>query len=379
MGRALKILSVGHSYVVSMNRSILRELACDPEFSVTIGAPKVFKGSLRPISIEPEPENSKIDLRPLDVYLTQKMHIFSYNPMQLHQLFKENFDLAHFWEEPYILSGFELTRFAKRSGTPYLFRTAQSLIKNYVIPFSYFENLSLKDAKAFVAGGHLVYQAMREKGWTLPGKVLTLAVDTKRFKPFTSEQKKEKRKELKLKGPVIGYLGRLSEEKGCDLFMEALGALKDLPWSFLIMGSGPYKEKILTWVKEQGLNDRVQLVLLKHDEVPQVLPVCDLLICPSQTRPFWKEQFGRMIVEAFASGVPVMGSDSGEIPRVIDEAGVVLPEDKPQLWRDEIKKFLLQPEVFQAFREKGFARVNQFSAQTIAEQYKSFYRQVINA
>lgn len=374
MAEKIKVLSVGHSYVVAMNRAILRELAEDPDFEVTVGAPSLFKGSLRTVEIEPEPQGSKLNLVPVRAHMTQKMHIFAYDHFDLKTLFQNPFDCAHFWEEPYIFAGYQLGRMAHKKKIPFLFRTAQSLIKKYIMPFRYFEKKTLKEASRFVAGGHLVYQAMRDKGWTKPGQVITLAVDTEAFKPFDDIQKKKRRDELGLQGPVIGYLGRLSEEKGCDLFMDVLTQLKEKPWSFLVMGSGPYKEKIETWAKFHGLEDRVKVLLVKHQDVPNYLPVCDLLICPSQTRKFWKEQFGRMIVEAFSAGVPVMGSDSGEIPRVIGDAGVVLPEADNHAWREAIESFLNSPESYKSLIEKGLERVHLYSAKTIANQYKEVYR-----
>lgn len=374
MGKKIKILSVGHSYVVSLNRAILREIAEDPDFSVTVGAPSEFKGSLRTIPMEPEPVHSRLNLRPIDAFLTSKMHFFFYNPLQLRKLFSENYDCAHFWEEPYIHSGYQLAKTAAARKIPYLFRTAQSLVKNYAFPFSHFEKQSVAHAQTWVAGGHLVFEAMNSKGWGKTGQVLTLAVDTNSFKPLAENQKQALRIQKNLQYPVIGYLGRLSEEKGCDLFMNVLGQLKHLPWSFLVMGSGPYDEKIRAWARREGLADRVQVQLFKHDEVPQVLPVCDLLICPSQTRSFWKEQFGRMIVEAFAAGVPVMGSDSGEIPRVIGDAGIVLPESDPASWKSSLEAFLKNPQTLEPLIAKGLQRSQIYSAKSIAESYKSLYR-----
>lgn len=374
MGKKIRIVSVGHSYVVSLNRSILREIAEDPEFEVTVGSPKMFKGSLRTIGLEPEPAHSKLKVVGIDAFLTSKMHLFFYHPLQLKKLLGQSFDCAHFWEEPYILSGYQLTQSASTHKIPYLFRTAQSLIKNYAFPFNYFEKKSLKRAKSWVAGGHLVFQAMKDKGWEIPGQVLTLAVDTNSFKPFSDSEKESVRKKLGLQSPVIGYLGRLSEEKGCDLFMDVLSQLKHLPWSFLVMGSGPYEEKIRNWSVKEGLQERVKIQLFKHDEVPKVLPVCDLLICPSQTRKFWKEQFGRMIVEAFASGVPVIGSNSGEIPRVIGDAGIALDESDSAAWKYQIQRFLQNPKEFSEYREKGLERSHLYSAKSIAENYKKLYR-----
>jgi glycosyltransferase involved in cell wall biosynthesis len=377
MKKPVKVLSIGHSYVVAMNRSILREIAEDPDFDVTVAAPKLFKGSLRTIAAEPEPEGSKLKLETIDAYFTNKMHIFTYDHFQLKKLFLQKFDLVHAWEEPYIFSGFQVARMAYKTKTPYAFRTAQSLVKSYIYPFNHFEKKSFSWAKRWIAGGNLVYQAMVDKGLNPEeGRVLTLAVDTTQFKAFDDLEKKKIADSLELKSPIVGYLGRLSEEKGCDLFMNVLGRLKNQSWSLLVMGSGPYKEKIETWAKKEGLQDRVKVCLFKHDEVPHVLPVCDLLICPSQTRKFWKEQFGRMVVEAFASGVPVMASDSGEIPRVVGDAGVILPESDEEEWGKALREFFSNPAGFKKYSDRGLERVHQFSAKAIAEEYKEFYREL---
>ena len=55
----------------------------------------------------------------------------------------------------------------------------------------------------------------------------------------------------------------------------------------------------------------------------------DLLCAPSRTTPRWREQFGRMLIEAMACGVPVIASPSGEIPYVVGDAGVLVPEGDP--------------------------------------------------
>jgi glycosyltransferase involved in cell wall biosynthesis len=47
----------------------------------------------------------------------------------------------------------------------------------------------------------------------------------------------------------------------------------------------------------------------------------DVLVVPSKTVPSWKEQFGRVVVEALACGVPVIASDSGELPNLVNETG----------------------------------------------------------
>lgn len=382
---SLRVLSIGHSYVVRMNRGILREIAADKSYDVTVVGPESFQGSLRPLSFEPEPAGSPLKVQTLPAYWTQKMHFFAYDPRALKKIFSQKYDVLHLWEEPYIFAGYQVARQAKRSSVPFCVRTAQSLVKKYPFPFCHFEKKVFHWSKDWVAGGQLVHEAMVKKGWArscrggTKGQVLSLAVDTNEFKPYTSSEKVEKQKELGLSGPVLGFLGRLEEEKGLDLLMTSLESLRDQPWSFLVMGAGSYQAKIEKWAHDQGFSHRVQVRLLKHNEVPGVLPACDLLLCPSQTRSFWKEQFGRMIVEAFAAGVPVLGSDSGEIPRVIGEAGGILPENQPHRWTEEIHRLIGDPKDREQWKDRGLLRAEEFSAKALAEKYKKFYHQLASS
>ena len=114
--------------------------------------------------------------------------------------------------------------------------------------------------------------------------------------------------------------------------------------------------------------------LFRHDEVPEVLPAADVLIAPSQTRSNWKEQFGRMVVEAFASGVPVIGSDSGEIPHVVGEAGLIVGESDVKGWAEAVQKVLSDSDLANNLKSKGLERVHQYSAKGVMGGYIEFYR-----
>ena len=63
-----------------------------------------------------------------------------------------------------------------------------------------------------------------------------------------------------------------------------------------------------------------------HDDVPEHLNAMDVMCAPSQTTARWREQFGRMLIEAMACGVPVLASRSGEIPHVVGDAGLLVDE-----------------------------------------------------
>src|SRR5439155_1924103 len=137
----------------------------------------------------------------------------------------------------------------------------------------------------------------------------------------------------KTDGPlVVGYLGRFVPEKGVGLLTRVLDRL-ERPWRALFVGGGPLLGELQTWAA--GHADRVRVVSgVPHAEVPGYINAMDVLAAPSQTMPRWKEQLGRMILEAFACGVPVIASDSGEIPYVVADAGRVIGEADETSWRD---------------------------------------------
>lgn len=114
---------------------------------------------------------------------------------------------------------------------------------------------------------------------------------------------------------------------GCSLrvAVDQLGKTSQGKITVLMMGKGELEQAIRSRCTRLGL----KLVLLparKNDEVAQVMNAMDALVLPTHTKPPIKEQFGRVLAEAMACGVPVIGSDCGEIPNVIGDAGLVFPE-----------------------------------------------------
>ncbi len=373
----MRILTIGHSYCVALNRAVVREVAANPEFQVTVAAPSYFHGDLRPIVMEPEPPGSPLRLVPLGTTLSRFIHIFRYDARALRALLRDHqFDLVHAWEEPYILAGYQIAHALKHSSARFCFRTAQSYIKSYPPPFGYFERTALSRAQGWIAGAGLVFEAMVKKGFPeQKGRILNLAVDLSEFRPLASAERTGVLRELGLKAPVIGFVGRLTKAKGLDVLMQAMEQIgASRPWSLLLLGSGEYQEKVQAWAEKQGWPDRVRVKLAKHAEVPRYLGSMDLMVAPSQTMNNWREQFGRMLIEAFACGVPVIGSDSGEIPHVIGSAGRVVPEADAAAWAQAITQLLDHPEERDTLRNCGLSRATQFSTATIAKKYREYYR-----
>jgi glycosyltransferase involved in cell wall biosynthesis len=141
----------------------------------------------------------------------------------------------------------------------------------------------------------------------------------------------------------------------------------------LLLGSGEYKQKVQQWAADRGWSNRVKILLANHSDVPRFLGSMDMMVAPSQTMKNWREQFGRMIIEAFACGVPVIGSDSGEIPLVIGEAGRVVAEADASAWAKTIAELLASPDLREQLRSCGFSRAPRYSVATIAQQYRDYY------
>lgn len=138
--------------------------------------------------------------------------------------------------------------------------------------------------------------------------------------------------------------------------MRVLNTLQT-PWRALFVGTGPMEAPLRAWAKRYPDSVRI-CTHVKHNEVPQYLNAMDVLCAPSQTMPNWREQFGRMLIEAFACGVPVIGSDSGEIPHVIQDAGVVVGEKDEQGWAIAISDLLNSPSRRQELASIGLHRAH---------------------
>lgn len=364
-----KVLTIGHSYVVALNRSLMRELDALGNVEVTVLAPQFFHGDLRSLNMEPEPQGSSLRVHPIRCFVTSRIHFFWYDPGQLAQfLDSEKFDFIYLWEEAYILSGYQVARAAQKRGIPYAIYSCQNIFKKYPWPFSHFEKNVLAGTSQAWGCGLLVDEVMKKKGHADKSRVVPFPVDLEHFHVLAPARKQAKRQDLKIHADhLIGFMGRLTPEKGCDLFLNMLSRLpKDLSWQALLLGSGPMEPALREQIRALGFADRLQIRQVHHGEVPEVLGAFDVLVAPSQPTSFWEEQFGRMIVEAFACGVPVIGSRSGEIPHVIGEAGIVVDPQDLQGWVDATRKVLTEPSVARVLTEQGLQRAQMYSARALA-------------
>ena len=114
-------------------------------------------------------------------------------------------------------------------------------------------------------------------------------------------------------------------------------------------------------------------------DVPHEMQQMDVFVLPSLTRPNWMEQFGRVLIEAMACETPVIGSSSGEIPRVIDDAGLVFQEGNVRELSACIRLLMDDPELHARLAVRGRQRVvEHYTQQRIAQQIYEAYQEVMD-
>ncbi|MEM1417033.1 MAG: glycosyltransferase family 4 protein [Myxococcota bacterium] len=374
-----RILTIGHSYCVALNRRLADEMhrRCPPGWTVEAAAPAFFHGDLRPVPFEPSPPGGA-ETTQLRVFGSRSPHAFVYHPKAL-GLLRRGWDLVHVWEEPYVLSGAELVLGAPAE-TKLVLSTAQNLDKRYPPPFSWLERAVLRRCDGFVAFGRTVADCLARRPAFRGQSVSTIAmgVDLALFRP-DPEAGAAVRASLGWApegAPVIGYLGRMAESKGLPMLLRAMDAL-DAPWRALFVGDGPMRAEVEAWGQRHG--DRVRVAPpVHHEDVPRYLSAMDLLCAPSQTTPTWMEQFGRMLSEAMACGVPVIGSDSGEIPHTIGDAGLVVGEKDQAGWTAAMDELLRASARRDALREAGLARARErFGWEAVADAHLEAFERVL--
>jgi glycosyltransferase involved in cell wall biosynthesis len=179
---------------------------------------------------------------------------------------------------------------------------------------------------------------------------------------------------------VVGFMGRLVEEKGVDTLLAALGRLPE-DVTALLVGSGPFQPDLEKLCLQLGLAERVRWVpAVASHKVPDYLNAFDVLVLPSRTRPTWKEQFGRVLIEAMSCELPVIGSDSGEIPRVIGEAGCTFPEGDVLALASALRQLRNDAALCSRLGPRGRVRVlAHFTQAEVARKTVEVYGQILSS
>ena len=150
---------------------------------------------------------------------------------------------------------------------------------------------------------------------------------------------------------VVGFAGRIVEEKGWRILVQALGTLPP-EFKLAVAGEGPDLGELQT-----VLPGRAHVAgLLPKGELWGFYAALDCLAVPSLTRPRWKEQLGGTLLDGLAMGVPVVASASGGLPDAMGEAGVLVPEGDADVLADALRRLRDDPDLRLRLAEAGRER-----------------------
>ncbi len=283
-------------------------------------------------------------------------------------------DILHMDEEPYNLATWLGVRQARRVGARSLFFSWQNIKQNYPFPFNIAEKQVLKSVDFAIMGNQASVEVWRSKGYRGPAQVIPqFGVQPDIFR---APDRKDGGRSF-----VIGSAGRrLVPEKGVDILLEAVAELPGT-WQLHIAGDGPERPRLEQMAVTLGIRDRIFFDgSIPSDEMPAYLGQLDVLVLPSRTLSNWKEQFGRVLIEAMSCEVAVVGSDSGEIPNVIGPAGLVFPEDDVQALQRHLLALQQDQDLLSSLRKMGRQRVKRhYTQQQVAAQTVTVYRQMVGA
>ncbi len=369
----MRVLMISKACVTQSYRSKLEYLnQLDSQFEVALVVPPSW-GTL---TFEPRPTDGSYPLLVTPVRLNGHNHFHFYPELQsIMRRYRP--DLVHIDEEHYSLVTYQAIRIAEKLHIPSLFFTWQNIFKHYPWPFSTTERHVLTHAQAAIAGNQDAQEVLRKKGFHNPIWVIPqFGTDTNLYYP---RDKAVTKKSQNLAGQfVIGYVGRLVTEKGLDDLWQAAQPLlaQHSDIVLLLAGQGPWADIIRSRAESLHLGNQVRILPWVTTKVmPEVMNALDVLVLPSHTTARWKEQFGRVLTEAMASEVAVAGSNSGEIPHVIKEGGIVFPEKSPTSLFKALTALYGDPRLRDNLGKAGRQRVlNHYSQEIIARNTLDVYR-----
>jgi glycosyltransferase involved in cell wall biosynthesis len=372
-GKKMRILRIAHSSLTPALRHRERALVkCYPDVDLEVVTTERWREA------EVDVEATADDLFPVRTartYFSKHIQLFAYDPRPIIKALRQHrphlIDISH---EPYSIACAELLTlcgwFAPQ--TPIVMQTNQNILHRYPPPFSWFEQRAFRRVAAAYACSETVCEVLRTKGFNKPAPIVTFGVDTTAFRPRATGVERSD-------GPLtIGYVGRMLPGKGLNILAEALDKIKGEAWQLLIVGDGSERTVFEQRLTASGVLDRARFTgAINFDQVPEYFQQMDLLVLPTETTKRIREQFGRVLVEAMASGVPVIGSTCGAIPEVIGDAGLVFSEGDAESLAGALRQALSDQGLRERVAEAGLARVERYSWDRVAEKTYQLYRDVM--
>lgn len=361
----MKVLFVSHSSVLKYHQQKLVILA--KKFGVElylVTPPYWFEGGAK---VEPFKGNPEIKCVPGEAFvMRKKMFHFYMNPGKIVE--QVNPDIIHIEEIPFNVACWQFVNEGRKRKKKIVFFTWENIRRKLNPVYNFFWNHNIKHADAIITGNEEGRYIINEKGFTR--EVHVLPQYGINIEDFAGEKELYPKAGEKFN---VAFIGRLVPEKGIETLLEAAGGVKNININIIGAGDEEYIKRLQSLTVNRQLSTVNFAGRKDNSEIPVILKKTHIVVLPSETRPHWKEQFGRVLVEAFASRTAVIGSDSGEIPNVIKDAGIVFREKDEQGLRQALVKMTTDREFYLECIEKGYERAKLYTNEKLAERIYGIY------
>ncbi|NJK56818.1 MAG: glycosyltransferase family 4 protein [Pleurocapsa sp. SU_5_0] len=371
----MRVLFISHTYVVGVNQGKLKAIADTELVEVALLAPSNWHALEWKRIIELETPFPEIKTYSASVWFSGRVGAHIYNPWKIWQVINDfKPDVIQVEEEIFSLCAFEVAFWARLFRKPMVVFGWENQLRSLPFFRRWIRNFVMGASKLYLAGNQDGAEVMRS--WNYQGQIEVMpqmGVDTELFTPLARKSPQDQIN--------IGFLGRLVPEKGLDLLFTAVSQLQeqDLDFQVTLCGSGESEADLRQKAEILQINERlIWRGAVRHEAAPVELGKFDVLVLPSRTVATWKEQFGHVIIEAMAMGIPVVGSSCGEIPHVIARDDLVFSEGDPVALAKILKRLICDRNWREEIGNYGLERVKQnYSHERIAQRLVEQWQKLI--
>ena len=369
----IRVLRIAHASLTPSLRERERALVNEcPDIDLQVVTTKRWEEAGVDVCVTPD------DLFPVTggrALLSKHIQLFAYDPRPLITALRHHrphlIDLNH---EPYSVACAEVLalRDWMMPRVPVVMQVAQNIDRQYPPPFNWLQQRALRKVAAAYACNESARELLRARGFDGPVSIIPFGVNTRVFAPSPKTESAND-------ALTIGFVGRMLPGKGLNVLANALSHIASLNWKLLLVGDGPERAAFEAKLATYQLLDRSRFTgAVSYQEIPELFHQMDLFIMPTRTTGRIREQFGRVLVEAMASGVPVVGTTCGAIPDVMGSAGLVVTENDAQALAGAIRQLLTNADLRTRLAISGRQHVEQnYSWELVARKTYDLFQQVL--
>lgn len=372
----VRVLFISHTYIVGINQGKLAAIA-DAGAQVALLVPQQWQAPQWNKRFTVETPYPQIKIYPAKIWFEGRAGAHFYLPSDIFKAIADfQPDIIQIEEEVFSLSAFEVVLAARRCQLPVVLFGWENRDRQLSLPRRWMRQVVFENTQAIITGNHEGADVIKQWGYDKTIEIMPqMGVDTDLFSPDLREG------DMATEPLHIGFVGRIAHHKGIDTLLAAARQLKQQGCEFhlYMCGSGPDEAKFMLLAQDYDLNDMITWRGgVRHDEVPGEIGKMDVLVLPSRTIPTWKEQFGHVLIEAMAVGIPVVGSTCGEIPNVVDHPALIFPEGDAPALATILERLIQDVPWRQAMAQYSLERVEQhYSHIRIAERLIELWQSIL--